>query len=77
MDGPFEWGMRIYGWERFLTLPVRDTGALEGFLHEATRLNRQLAGGLLEQGIDGVILADDLAYQKGLFTSPQVMRTRF
>ncbi|MBN2126489.1 MAG: hypothetical protein JW821_19465 [Deltaproteobacteria bacterium] len=77
MDGPFGWGMRVFGWEKFLTLPLRDPDALRVFLRDVTRLNEELASILVGQGIDGLLIADDVAYQRGLFTSPRIMRTRF
>lgn len=77
LDGVFGWGTRILGFREFLTLPMRSPKALLNFIERIEGLNIELAKGLADEGIDGLIIADDVAYQKGLLTSPEIMRRYF
>lgn len=69
IDGPFGWGSRVFGYMDFLTLPLKDPLIFDEFVKKVEKLNIQLIKVLISQGVDGIIIADDLAYQKGLLVN--------
>ncbi|MGB9791281.1 MAG: uroporphyrinogen decarboxylase family protein [Thermacetogeniaceae bacterium] len=77
LDGPFGWGIRSLGFERFITLHARSPLNLVGLIERVEALNVKLSEILVEQGIDGIIIADDIAYNRGLLVSPRVLREYF
>lgn len=74
LDGVFDWGVRLMGFLQFVTLYLRSPLSFEELAAGVTRLNDGLIARLKEAGADGVIIADDLAYQKGLYISPAALR---
>ncbi len=74
LDGVFDWGFRLMGFERFITLSVRSPKSFQELASGVARLNAGLIKRLAESGASGVIIADDLAYQRGLFISPAALR---
>jgi uroporphyrinogen decarboxylase len=77
LDGSFGWGGRIFGFEKFFGMCLRDQPGLRDFNTRVERLNRDLGRRLADQGVHGLILADDLAYTGGLFVSPATMAEHF
>ena len=77
IDGAFETGMRIYGFQDFLTLPKRSPIEMEYFIKCVEKLNITLIKQAADQGIDGIILADDVAYGRGLLINPRILREYF
>jgi len=77
LDGLLGWGARIFGFQRILTLPHQSPEVLSQFAAEVEGLNIDLARRLSEQGIHGLILADDLAYGNGLLMGPRITREHF
>ncbi|PKN26299.1 MAG: hypothetical protein CVU64_18120 [Deltaproteobacteria bacterium HGW-Deltaproteobacteria-21] len=77
LDGSFGWGGRILGFEKFFGLCMRDKAALRDFNRGVETLNRNLGRLLADEGIHGLVLADDLAYTSGLFVSPGTMEEHF
>jgi uroporphyrinogen decarboxylase len=77
LDGAFEWGMRILGLEEFCVMLRRSPLSLQELSNRVETLNQSLVERLADQGINGIILADDIAYQQGLFASPQMLRDTF
>jgi uroporphyrinogen decarboxylase len=77
LDGAFGWGMQTLGYADFLTLPQRSPASLQELLERVERLNIDLIKRLIGRGIDGIILAEDIAYQRGLLVNPQILREYF
>jgi len=77
LDGAFGWGVRIFGFKAFLLLPVRAPALLKELIHGVEELNNRVATMLIDRGIDGVIIAEDIAYRRGLLAGPEVMRRHF
>lgn len=77
LDGSFGWGIRIFGFQRFFALTVKDHESLRDFNAQVERLNRELSVRLAGEGIHGLILADDIAHRNGLFVGPQAMAEHF
>ena len=77
LDGGFEWGLRIFGFRDFVLLNRESPSTLSGFIREVEDLNQNLIQLLAESGIDGIILADDIAYAGGLLMNPSLFREYF
>lgn len=77
LDGAFEWGLRSYGFQEFFVLIKSSPLSLRQFVLGVEKLNLSMIKQLAEIGIDGIILADDIAFNRGLFISPQNLREYF
>lgn len=77
IDGAFETGIRTYGFQDFLTLPRRSPIELAKFIKRVEKLNIAIIKQVADQGIDGIILADDIAYGRGLLINPKILRKYF
>lgn len=77
VDGAFETGMRTYDQLDFLTLPRRSPKELTGFIRRVEELNMSIYREAASKGVDGIIIADDIAYGKGFLTNPQTLREHF
>ncbi|MFH1123786.1 MAG: uroporphyrinogen decarboxylase family protein, partial [Pseudomonadota bacterium] len=77
LDGAFGWGIKIFGFKAFLLLPVRDPGLLQEFIRGVEELNIRVAAMLIDQGVDGLIIAEDIAYRGGLLAGPEIVRRHF
>jgi uroporphyrinogen decarboxylase len=75
LDGILGWGIKIFGFSQFLILPNKSPLAFHSFTEKVESLNVEMARRLIDAGIDGLIIADDLACQRGLLINPQVIRT--
>ncbi|MCF8012081.1 MAG: hypothetical protein K9L17_12775 [Clostridiales bacterium] len=74
LDGVFGWGNKLWGFYDFITLPFKSPLAFESFVAQVENLNIELEKHLLDNGIDGIILADDIAYNGGLIISPELLK---
>lgn len=74
IDGPFSQGVSALGFAEFLTLLARDRAAVARFLASATERGRALIQAAARLGLHGIVLADDVAYDRGLFISPGLLR---
>lgn len=77
LDGAFEWGLRVLGFQDFLILDRTSPVAFNNFIKAVEDLNQSLIRFLAESGIDAIIIGDDIAYNKGLMLSPAVLREHF
>lgn len=74
-DGPFQRVQRRAGLEGALAAVIRDSG---GVAAQLRRNARELAGSMgrdVEAGAHGIIVADDIAYQRGLYFSPNFLES--
>lgn len=76
LDGAFEWGMRLLGLEEFFGV-LRSPAALEDLIQEVEKRNFYQIEKLAAEGVNGIILADDIAYRQGLFANPKILRDYF
>jgi len=74
LDGICGWGVRTLGYTGFLTLPRSSPLSFQELCSRVAELNRELIIMLVDQGVDGILLADDIAYQRGLLFDPELMR---
>ncbi|HBI27752.1 MAG TPA: hypothetical protein DDY25_08505 [Peptococcaceae bacterium] len=77
LDGAFGWGTRTVGYTEFLTLSRSSPLSFQALIEKVERMNRELIKRLVEQGVDGILIADDIAYQRGLMINPQTLRKEF
>ncbi|NLZ38678.1 MAG: hypothetical protein GX893_03630 [Firmicutes bacterium] len=76
LDGAFEWGMRLLGPQKFCS-QLRSRLMVEALIAQVEKLNFYMIDKLAGEGVNGLILADDIAYQQGLFAHPKVFREFF
>ncbi len=74
LDGALGWGTRVFGCSEFLVLPKRSPLVFAEFIRKVESLNLALARDLIEAGVDGLIIADDMAYERGLLFGPEITR---
>lgn len=74
IDGAFGWGTRTLGYTDFLMLSRSSPLSFQDFIEKVEQLNKGLIKGLVDQGVDGIIIADDIAYQHGLLINPKTLR---
>lgn len=76
LDGAFEWGMRLLGFQEFCS-NLRSPLVMEALIAQVEKLNFYMIEKLAAEGVNGFILADDIAHQHGLFAKPQVFQELF
>lgn len=74
LDGAFGWGTRTLGYVEFLTLSRSSPISFCTLIEKVEKMNRELIERLVDQGVDGILIADDIAYQRGLMLNPQTLR---
>jgi uroporphyrinogen decarboxylase len=74
LDGVFGWGMRLFGFRRFMVELFRASSDLLMLIKDVEALNFELVRRARDRGADGVLLADDVAHQRGLMVSPDLLR---
>jgi uroporphyrinogen decarboxylase len=74
LDGAFDWGMKLLGFRKFLISLMREGSDLTDIIKDVEALNTKLARRALDLGAMGILLADDIAYHKGLLANPRVLR---
>ena len=77
LDGGFGWGIKTWGFQSFATKVMRRSADVDDLLGEVEALNRQLVERAAGLGANGVVIADDIAYQHGLLLPPDRIRTLF
>lgn len=78
LDGAFGWGTRTQGYTEFLMMLSRSSSrSCRDLIEKVEKLNGALIDSLIGRGIDGIIMADDIAYTRGLMVSPDMLREHF
>lgn len=78
LDGAFGWGTRTCGYTEFLMMLSRSSRrSCRALIEKVEQLNRQLITRLIDRGVDGIIIADDIAYTRGLMVNPLTLRELF
>lgn len=77
VDGAFETGMRTFTGLKFMVLAGKASANLLSFIAEVEKLNMALFREAAAKGVNGVILADDVAFNGGMMISPQSWRECF
>ena len=74
VDGVFGWGIRLWGFQKFMVALARKDTSLSNFFTSVETLNKALVNQAKDRGAMGVLLADDIAYQHGLMVNPELLR---
>lgn len=77
IDGGFEWGVKIWGFRQFLVMVMRQSEDVLNLIHQVETLNRRLIRRAAQLGANGFVIADDVAYQRGLLLSPDRLKAQF
>lgn len=77
LDGAFELGLRVFGFPEYLSMVMSGDEELEEFILEVEKINKETIAKLSDQGINGIIVADDIAFQDGLIVRPSIFRELF
>ncbi len=77
IDGGFEWGLKILGFQQFLTMVMRQSVEVVDLLQQVEALNTRLIRRAADLGAHGVVIADDIAYQRGLCLPPDRIKELF
>jgi uroporphyrinogen decarboxylase len=77
LDGGFQWGLKRWGFQQFLTMVMRQSKDVPDLLQHVETLNRRLTQRAADLGADGVVIADDIAYQHGLLLPPDPIKELF
>jgi uroporphyrinogen decarboxylase len=77
LDGAFERGIETHGMGEFFSLLKTSTIELQEWIRAVEKFNLDLVQRLKAEGVDGIILADDVAYTGGLMAHPQNLRDYF
>ncbi|MPW26454.1 hypothetical protein GC105_11700 [Alkalibaculum sp. M08DMB] len=77
LDGAFEFGLRSIGFAEFLSMIMNDPEETKEFISKVEKLNIETAAKLADYGVDGIIIADDIAFRNGLMLHPESFRELF
>ena len=77
LDGVFELGVRTFGFQSFLRQMQKNPDEIKKFSDSVEENNKNFTAKLAEHGVDGILIADDIAYQDGLLFSPRTFRELF
>lgn len=77
LDGALAWVSRMLGFHSFLTDLYRRPDEVSAMMNQAAEFNLELARKAAGQGAHGILIADDIAYTKGLMMSPDMLRQIF
>lgn len=78
IDGPFQGTAKLFSsfTDYLLAIAKRDP-TIPQLVKEAAALNAELGINALASGANGIIIADDIAYNGGTFISPAALRNNF
>jgi len=77
IDGPFQGVARRMDFTEFLLRVGGRDGSIKRWAFEEADLNIEVARYCLQNGAHGVIIADDIAYTRGLYVNPSLLREIF
>lgn len=77
LDGGFAWGVKTWGFQQLVIKVMRRSSEVAQLLRQVEMLNQRLIRRAADLGADGVVIGDDIAYQRGLFLPPDRMKELF
>lgn len=78
IDGPFQGvGHGYPDFTEFLMDIVKDEDKMDSLVQGSLRRSLELGRAAIASGAHGILIADDIAYNQGLYVSPRTMRERF
>ncbi|NSW83551.1 MAG: hypothetical protein HPY90_09820 [Syntrophothermus sp.] len=73
-EGGFTRALNLFGWQDFFRVLAKSPGDVVSVIGETCQSLEGTALEMLQAGADGIIIGDDIAYRKGLFVSPELLR---
>lgn len=77
LDASFGWGIRIFGFEKLVHMLNREFSEFLELIQAVDKLNLEVTERAAARGAMGVIIADDIAYQRGPMVHPAQLRKYF
>jgi len=77
LDGVIGWGMKLFGFRKFMVDLSRRSSYLVDYICAVEAHNLEMAIQARDLGAMGVLLADDLGYQRGLMFNPELLQLYF
>ncbi|NYE58474.1 uroporphyrinogen decarboxylase family protein [Carboxydothermus ferrireducens] len=77
IDGPFELGLKYLGFDEFFSLLRKNSKELLEWVENIEKINQKIIRKVSNLGVNGIILADDIAYKQSLYISPQQLQEYF
>ena len=77
VDGPFSIALKTWGWEQGLARLHRGESDVAAFMADAVVDLSELLTRIADAGADGIVIGDDIAYRRGPYIRPQVLRSHY
>ncbi|UMZ72784.1 uroporphyrinogen decarboxylase family protein [Natranaerofaba carboxydovora] len=74
LDGLFGWGVDEMGFEAFMIALMKQSKEFEDLKGKVRESFGKVAENIEGRGADGIIIADDIAYNKGVIVRPSLLR---
>ena len=74
LEGGFSWSVKKWGFEPVMLQIGRNAPEMSAFLQQVESHNVALARRAADKGAAGVVIADDVAFEKGPLVPPQTLR---
>ncbi|SMC51303.1 uroporphyrinogen decarboxylase family protein [Sporomusa malonica] len=74
LDGPVGWGGRLLGFEQLMRKLVRGHDDFLSLMTAVEQMNMSLMNRLAGNGVNGILIADDIAFNQGVIARPAIMR---
>lgn len=75
IDGAFGWGARLWGYGQLFRVLANGSRELLHLTQAVEKLNLEIVRRAVAMGAAGVMIADDIAYQRGLLVNPIMLRS--
>lgn len=74
LDGPVGWSSKLFGFEEMMLGLMRTNGEFAEVVAAVEKLNIALMEQLAANGVNGILLADDIAFNQGVIARPALLR---
>jgi uroporphyrinogen decarboxylase len=74
LDGPVGWSSKLLGFEEMMLGLMRKNGEFAEVVTAVEKLNIALMEQLAANGVNGILLADDIAFNQGVIARPALLR---
>jgi uroporphyrinogen decarboxylase len=77
VDGPFSAAAKAWGWEQALVKLTRLPPDVPRFMAEAVVEQAEFVQRLAAEGVDGILVGDDIAYRRSAYVKPAALRQSY
>ncbi len=77
LNAGFDLGYELLGFERFMMWTVQAPAIMRAYYEKLIETNLTLALNSAKAGADGILIADDLAFNTGTFVDPNYLRSDY